>query len=235
MLKPIGARLLDPKEQVLPKGTVSGKALEVGCGSGRLLAQLAAAGWEVVGLEPSQATVDRIRRQTNLEIFHGAIDSAEFSDDSFDLVAAIMVLEHLHDPLGDLKKMRRWLRPGAHLMGSVPNCASWEFRYFGPEWYALQVPTHLFHYTPDTLSAMLQQAGFYRIAVYHQRNVNNLMVHLGRWLAQRKSRFARVCLEYPEKGSVGLRLALRPIASLLAWLRQAGRITFVAENPVDTH
>ena len=234
MLKPVSRRLLDPKEQVLPKGTPPGKALEVGCGSGRLLAELAALGWDVVGLEPSQATVDGIRAQTDLEVIHGAIDSAEFGNESFDLVAAIMVLEHLRDPLGDLEKLRRWLRPGGHLMGSVPNCASWEFRYFGPEWYALQVPTHLFHYTPDTLTAMLERAGFHRITIYHQRNVNNLMVHLGRWLARRGSRLARVCLEYPEKSSLPLRLALRPMATLFAWLRQAGRITFLAENPVDT-
>lgn len=229
-LKRLARRLLDPKEHVLPRGLAPGRALEVGCGSGRYLTQLAASGWRVEGLEPSVETADRLRESTGLPVTTGSISEASLDPESFDLVAAVMVLEHLHTPLGDLGKIRSWLRPGGYIAGSVPNAASWEFGFFGPGWFALQLPTHLFHFTPMTLTRLLEKAGFEEVRIYHQRNVSNLMIHLGRFMQRHRMPGARICLEYPEKGPAPLRYALRPVAAVLAWLGQAGRISFTARK-----
>ncbi len=154
-LKRLARRLLDSKEHVLPRGLAPGRALEVGCGSGRYLAQLSASGWQAEGLEPSAETADRLRESTGLPVITGSISETSFDPESFDMVAAVMVLEHLHNPLEDLRRLQSWLRPGGFLTGSVPNCASWEFRFFGADWFALQVPTHLTHFTPTTLTPPL--------------------------------------------------------------------------------
>jgi len=231
IVKRLLSRVLDPREVVLPRPLSPGTALEVGCGSGRFLVQLADRGWHVHGLEPSAAAVTRLRAHRDLPVTVGTIETTDFDPRSFDLIVASMVFEHLHDPLGDVMKLRSWLRPGGHLTGSVPNCASWEFRFFASEWYALQVPTHLFHYTPTTLTNLLERAGLRRIRIYHQRNVSNLLIHLGRTLERNRLPFAQTCLEFPKSGSRSLRLAVRPVASLLAWLRQAGRISFLADGP----
>ncbi len=223
-------RLFDPKEHVLPQRIRPGRALEVGCGSGRYLARLAADGWDVQGLEPSGETVKNILSKIDVPISVGTIESATLEEASFDLIVAVMVLEHLHSPVEDVKKLFSWLRPGSYLTGSVPNCGSWEFKFFGSDWYALQVPTHLFHYTPATLTAVLKHSGFTRVKIVQQRNVNNLMVHLGRFLDRRQLPGASTCLRFPEQGSVALRSAVRPAASMLAWLGQAGRISFTAQK-----
>ena len=228
VLKPIVVRLLDPKEHILPPRIPGGTALEVGCGSGRFLIQLAELGWQAQGIDPSVNTIEALRKRTTLPLQVGTIESTRFSSGSFDLIAALMVLEHLHDPLEDARKLYDWLRPGGHLTGSVPNCASWEFRHFEADWYALQVPTHLVHFTPATLRHLLEDAGFSKVWIFQQRNVNNLMVHLGRFLEERHLPGANTCLEFPERGSTALRYAVRPVASMLAWLRQAGRISFLA-------
>jgi len=230
VLKPVVNLLLDPKEHILPPHESPGTALEVGCGSGRFLVHLAELGWKVEGFDPSANTIENLRQQTGLPLRVGTIESMSFNPGSFDLIAASMVLEHLHDPLADARRLRDWLRAGGYLMGSVPNCASWEFRFFGPEWYALQVPTHLFHFTSGTLCLLLKSAGFQSVKVFHQRNVNNLMVHLGWWLKRRHLPGARSFLEFPERGSIALRYAVRPVASILAWARQAGRISFLARR-----
>ena len=233
VLKPLVARLLDSKEHILPPHIRGGAALEVGCGSGRFLIQLVEMGWQVQAIDPSVNTVDALRKCTGLPVSVGTIDSTRFDSGSFDLIAALMVLEHLHDPLEDARKLYDWLRPGGHIVGSVPNCASWEFRFFGPDWYALQVPTHLFHFTPARLRHLLEDAGFSKVRIFQQRNVNNLMVHLGRFLDGRRLPGAKTCLEFPERGSTVLRYAVRPAASLLAWLRQAGRISFLARKEIS--
>jgi 2-polyprenyl-3-methyl-5-hydroxy-6-metoxy-1,4-benzoquinol methylase len=233
-LKPLVARLLDSKEHILPPHIRGGTALEVGCGSGRFLIQLAEMGWQVRAIDPSVRTIDALRKCTGLPIQVGTIESTRFDSSSFDLIAALMVLEHLHDPLEDACKLHDWLRPGGYLMGSVPNCASWEFRYFNAEWYALQAPTHLFHFTPVTLRRLLENAGFSKVQIFQQRNVNNLMVHLGRFLEGRRLPGAKTCLEYPERGSTALRYTVRPAASMLAWLHQAGRMSFLARKS-DNH
>jgi SAM-dependent methyltransferase len=230
-LRAIVRRLLDPKEVVIPSRESPRKMLEVGCGSGRTLVELADDGWDVHGLEPSTVAAGALRAHRDLSLTIGAIEETHFAEESFDLILATMVLEHLHDPLADLRRLRSWLRPGGHLTGSVPNCASWEFRRFGRNWYALQVPTHLFHFTPRTLTNVLVGAGFSNVRIHHQRNISNLMIHLGRFLERSRMPFAKTCLEYPERGSRLLRLATRPAASVLAWTRQAGRITFEAAKP----
>lgn len=229
-LKRLAQRLLDPKEHVLPRGLAPGRALEVGCGSGRYLAQLAASGWRAEGLEPSAETADRLREATGLPVTTSSIREALFDAESFDLVVAVMVLEHLHQPLEDLRSIHSWLRPRGFLTGSVPNAASWEFGFFERDWYALQVPTHLFHFTPTTLTRLLENTGFEQVRIYHQRNVNNLMIHLGRFLQRHRLPGARTCLEFPEQGPTPLRYALRPVSAMLAWLGQAGRISFTARK-----
>lgn len=116
--------LLDPKKHVLPNRISPGKALEMGCGSGRYLARLAADGWDVQGLEPSAVAVERIRSKIDVPISVGVIDSSTFFPASFDLIVAVVVLEHPHSPIEDTIRLFSWLRPGGYLAGSVPNCDS---------------------------------------------------------------------------------------------------------------
>ena len=84
--------------------------LEVGCGDGAVLAELGRRGLgpELVGLEVSASAAElagnrpEIRR---VETFDG--DRLPFEDAAFEFVFATHVLEHVEDPLGLLREMRR--------------------------------------------------------------------------------------------------------------------------------
>src|SRR3546814_7293006 len=78
----------------------------------------------------------------------------------FDLIVGWMVLEHLHQPLDVLQKLRSWVRPDGWLVLSVPYAGGLELRLFGDLWYALQLPTHLHPFSPVTLTRMLTPPGW---------------------------------------------------------------------------
>lgn len=226
-------RIFNSYEVVIPRPANGGSALEVGCASGRNLIQLHQSGWQVFGLEPSNSAVESLSRLDYVDAKQGTISSANYSSNSFDLILASMVLEHLHHPRHDVEKIFQWLKPGGYLSGSVPNSASWEFNYFKGEWYGLHLPHHLCHFTPDTLTSCLEASGFTKITIYQQRNMNNLMVHLGRWFAKHKIPGAKMFLNYPERAPWWLRCLCHLPAALLAWTSQSGRISFTAQKPHD--
>jgi SAM-dependent methyltransferase len=139
------------------------RLLDVGAGTGEYLARMAKLGWEVWGLEPtlSLARVAAARPAIPAgRIEAKAIECATYEDSIFDAVALSHSLEHLHDPRSALRKIRRWLRPGGLLRVWIPNFATWERQLFGRYWAALDVPRHLFHFTPETISLMLTDTGY---------------------------------------------------------------------------
>lgn len=92
--------------------------LDVGCGPGNLTVDLArrVAPGQVVGVDASEAVIE-LARQENADEQHVRFEVADayalpFEDDSFDVVHAHQVLQHLADPVAALTEMRRVARPG---------------------------------------------------------------------------------------------------------------------------
>jgi len=203
-----------------------GRALEIGCAGGAYLERLRSDGWEVSGVEFSPEAAAAARsRDFSVEV--GPIETAELPREPVDLVVAWMVLEHLHDPVGALRRLKAVTRPGGWLACSVPNAASLERRVFGQHWYSLALPRHLHHFDPGSLSRVLSAAGWTVIRVQHQRILLNLMASLGLVLEGRRG----------PVGAAGWRLATfpsrahwfnvlaYPFAVVFAAFGQTGRMT----------
>jgi SAM-dependent methyltransferase len=137
-----------------------GRLLDFGCGGGSFLQRMHRLGWKVTGLDISAVAIERIRTELGLRAVVGSLPHPELPPASFDVVTMWHSLEHVHDPLAVLRAAHRLLTPGGRLLVAAPNLASLPFCWFGPAWYGLDLPRHLTHFTPTTLRAMLEHAGF---------------------------------------------------------------------------
>ncbi len=137
----------------------AGRVLDVGCGAGALLVAFQRAGWECCGIEPSEELAACARLAAGCLIHTSALETAPLPAGTFDAITAIHVLEHSPDPLRFLHCCRRLLSPTGVLLAEVPDFGSRAARTQRESWPALYPNTHLFHFTRQTLSRMLEQAG----------------------------------------------------------------------------
>ena len=142
----------------------SGRLLDFGCGAGKFLRRMRVLGWDVTGVDFSEAAVNAVRT-SGLKAFQGTLPHPELSERSFDVVTMRHSLEHVPDPLPILRAARELLARGGRLVDQVPNYASWEVDYFGDASPRLDIPRHMTHFTLSTLAAMLGRAGFAKVDV----------------------------------------------------------------------
>ncbi|MBI3695656.1 MAG: class I SAM-dependent methyltransferase, partial [Acidobacteria bacterium] len=138
----------------------SGRVLDVGCAAGGLLAAFRRAGWQCCGVEPAQDLAAHARQAVGCAIHQGALETVALPEESFDAVTALHVLEHTSDPLSFLERCRRLLKKDGVLLVEVPDFGSRAARRQREAWRPLYPDTHLYHFTRQTLSRMLRQAGF---------------------------------------------------------------------------
>jgi SAM-dependent methyltransferase len=218
-----------------PRGSGSANALELGCATGTFLKKLRDAGWNARGVEPV-APAATVARREGFDVHVGTLESAACSNSTFDAVFGWMVIEHLNDPRSALREMGRMTKPDGWLGISIPNFGCWEPTIFGRYWYLWELPRHLHFFTPKSIRRLVEECGFDRVQIVHQRNALNLVGSLGLWLRRRfpRSRLSRRILEWPDHPTTWWQLALAPIAIALAAVRQGGRLLVIARRKADT-
>lgn len=137
-----------------------GNLLDVGCGKGRFLGRGALRGWNTQGVETSPGQVAIAQERYQVRVFQGELLERDFANGSFQVVTAWHVLEHLPDPSPMLNEIYRILQPHGLLVLEVPNLDSWQARIGQEEWFQLDAPRHLVHYSRRTLQRLLEEHGF---------------------------------------------------------------------------
>jgi 2-polyprenyl-3-methyl-5-hydroxy-6-metoxy-1,4-benzoquinol methylase len=135
-----------------------GKLLDVGCGSGQFLAQMAELEWQVTGVEPDGDAV-KVAQALGLDVRHGMLEDAKLPENSFDAVTLHHVIEHVLDPVSVLQSCWRVLKPGGQLIVVAPNVESLSHQRFGSNCFHLDPPRHLIHFSAATLRETAVKAG----------------------------------------------------------------------------
>ena len=148
----------------LPQGKA--RILDVGCAAGYFLRVMAEKGHEVRGVEVSEAIAARAVEHLGTERVHiGTLDSVPadkpgYDKGSFDLVTMWDVIEHVPDPKQLLEEAKAMLRPDGHLILETQNVDSRFATLLGLKWHHFKHQEHIFHFNPDTVRRVLEQAGF---------------------------------------------------------------------------
>lgn len=151
-------RNIRPLEQMIssPNGR---RLLDVGAHVGVFVDVARERSWDAWGLEPSRWAVEQ-GRSRNLNMIQGTLRDSELDPASFDAVTMWDVIEHLLDPLADVREIARILRPGGVFCVHSINIASPFARLMGKRWPWL-VEMHNYYFTPQTLAATVEKAGLH--------------------------------------------------------------------------
>jgi 2-polyprenyl-3-methyl-5-hydroxy-6-metoxy-1,4-benzoquinol methylase len=131
-----------------------GRLLEVGCGAGALLLELAELGFSCAALETSpeaRALAVYLNRERPDVAIH--CEPRPHWTERFDVLVSLEVLEHIADDTAALAQWREWLRPGGRLLLSVPARPNL--------WSASDIWVgHYRRYERDALLRLLHRTGF---------------------------------------------------------------------------
>ena len=136
-----------------------GNVLDIGCGTGDLLAQVRTKGCRAFGVEPNETSAE-ICRSKGFEVYTGSFEDLVLPSSFFDAVILWHSIEHLSSPRNALSKIKRILKPDGQVLIWCPNADSSSATLFHQFWRGWHLPFHFYHFTPKTLTALAETAGF---------------------------------------------------------------------------
>lgn len=204
----------------------AGRILDVGCGSGFFLRALDSKKWDRYGVEISVEAARLAARSLGADhIFTGTLLHTEFEGSFFDAISFWSALEHTNEPRASLIRAREIIKPGGTLIIQVPNAASYQSRIFKGDWFALDVPRHRYHFSPERLAKLLEETGFdiYKTTFRSKsHNSHALRQSLKSRLRGKRSNIlghAAFLLSIP---------LIKPFDHLMSWQGQGATITLAA-------
>src|SRR5436190_5288771 len=152
-------RCIEAALRSLPDFASIREVLEVGCGTGVVLAHLQRVfpGGKIIGMDLFEEGLKFARQRFQGTLIRGDVFQHSFGQ-SFDLIGAFDVIEHLDEDEKILRRFWQQIRPGGHLIVTVPaHQGLWS--YFD------DVAHHRRRYAPAELECKLVSAGFTNIYV----------------------------------------------------------------------
>jgi len=153
--------MLGRKQRLATKvtGKRAGTLVDIGSGTGYFASFMQRRGWVVTGIELNEQAREYSRNKFAIKVVSPS-EITNIPDRSADCITLWHVLEHLYEPGRWMNDITRILKDDGKCIIALPNLDSADARWFGDRWAALDVPRHLWHFSPDALINFVENHGF---------------------------------------------------------------------------
>ena len=147
------------------------KVLEVGVGSGELAGETAKYVESVSGCDIDSVSVTKANSFKGVDVkCEDALKYVlDFPEEYFDVGIFSHTLEHFLNPLHILETVASHLKPGAKMLIVIPNRIA-SPKFFKRNWGYWQVPVHLTHHSPESISNLCQKVNLVVEKFYFRRS-----------------------------------------------------------------
>jgi 2-polyprenyl-3-methyl-5-hydroxy-6-metoxy-1,4-benzoquinol methylase len=132
--------------------------LDVGAGSGLLVAEARRQRLDAIGVEPSRDLVEVARSQNAVQMLAGTFPHPQLAGRFFDLIFLVDVIEHVSNPLDLLRNCGEALSPGGAIVLVTPDVFSFTARIVGKRWWHFRL-AHVGYFSERSLAAITCAAG----------------------------------------------------------------------------
>ena len=137
-----------------------GKLLDVGCALGDCLVEAKRLGWrELEGIEVSDYGYKHTLKK-GIKVIKGTLKNKTFKPNTFDVVTYQDVIEHITDPVLELKKVYKILKPNGLVYLVTPDVEGFWSKLLGSFWYHYKPHEHVVYFSQKTIREALAKAGF---------------------------------------------------------------------------
>ena len=179
-------------------GITRKQLLDIGSASGKFLYHNAGRYSHATGIEITPESLEFSRKVLGLDI----VEDIQSVQEEISTATAWHSLEHIPEQhlLALLDGLSSKMVAGGRLIVSVPNGASWQYRWFGKSYAYYDVPNHLHQFTPDSLGRLMQRFGFHQVATVsswpyntfgYTQSLLNIITHTHNYLYYRLKRRSR--------------------------------------------
>lgn len=183
----------------------AGFLLDIGCGSGELLALARSCGWQVCGCEFDDQAASIARKLNGVNVDTGDIRDICYAPETYDAVTMNNVIEHIDNGKSVIEEIYKILKLNGVLISVSPNPKSFLHNQYGQDWRGLEVPRHLCLYPPQALKKMAYRAGFRKVIAFSAKPVCRSLENSSKSIYSSR---LNVSIEKDKNASIFTRLAV---------------------------
>src|ERR1051326_1863193 len=142
------------------------RVLDVGCGRGNLLNDLAWLGFKnLTGVDPYLD--NDIQGPNGVKILKRDVTEIQ---GMFDLIMLNHSFEHVPNPLSVMQAVSDHLAPDGTAIVGIPVASSFAYKQFGTNWCNFDAPRHFFLHTEISIGILASKAGLRMVEIIHEGN-----------------------------------------------------------------
>lgn len=150
-------RRFDDIERVIHAHASGPRVLDIGCSNGALLGYMGQS-WDRFGIEPGQQAAQQAEER-GVRVVAPMLESCQ-TDERFDVILAIDVLEHLLDPSDFIQRVRGMLSKDGIFVGLTGNTDARSWKWHGSRYWYASLPEHQVFYNRSTIDRLAEIHGF---------------------------------------------------------------------------